>query len=48
MFGDIIMQLLMKRLNITADQMAKRHTKLDGHMDFNEDWMGEPWRRHAP
>ena len=32
---DIIIQLLMKRLNITAEQMAKRHTNLDGYMEFN-------------
>ena len=34
-FEDIIIQLLMKKLNITAEQMAKRHTNLDGYMDFN-------------
>ena len=34
---DIIIQLLMEKLNITADQMAKRHTNLDGYMEFNED-----------
>ena len=33
---DIIIQLLMEKLNITADQMAKRHTNLDGYMEFNE------------
>lgn len=32
---DIIIQLLMERLNITAKQMAKRHTNLDGYMEFN-------------
>jgi len=32
---DIVIQLLMKKLNITAEQMAKRHTNLDGYMDFN-------------
>jgi len=32
---DIIIQLLMKKLNITAGQMAKRHTNLDGYMEFN-------------
>ncbi|MFC1738227.1 SIS domain-containing protein, partial [Planctomycetota bacterium] len=32
---DIIIQLLMKKLNITAEQMAKRHTNLDGYMEFN-------------
>jgi len=36
-FEDLIIQLLMKRLNITAEQMAKRHTNLDGYMDFNID-----------
>lgn len=34
---DIIIQLLMERLNITAKQMAKRHTNLDGYMEFNID-----------
>jgi 6-phospho-3-hexuloisomerase len=34
-FEDVIIQLLMKKLNITAEQMAKRHTNLDGYMDFN-------------
>ena len=34
-FEDIIIQLLMRKLNITAEQMAKRHTNLDGYMDFN-------------
>ena len=36
-FEDIIIQLLMKKLKITARQMAKRHTNLDGYMDFNVD-----------
>jgi len=36
-FEDIIIQLLMKKLNVTAEQMAKRHTNLDGYMDFNID-----------
>ena len=36
-FEDIIIQLLMKKLNITAEQMSKRHTNLDGYMDFNID-----------
>lgn len=36
-FEDIIIQLLMKKLDITAEQMAKRHTNLDGYMDFNID-----------
>ena len=35
-FEDIIIQLLMKKLDITAEQMAKRHTNLDGYIDFNE------------
>ena len=36
-FEDLIIQLLMKRLDITAARMAKRHTNLDGYMDFNID-----------
>ncbi len=36
-FEDILIQLLMKKLGITAEQMAKRHTNLDGYMDFNID-----------
>ena len=36
-FEDIIIQLLMKKMNITCEQMAKRHTNLDGYMDFNID-----------
>ena len=36
-FEDIIIQLLMERLNISAEQMARRHTNLDGYMEFNED-----------
>ena len=36
-FEDIVIQLLMKKLNITAEQMAKRHTNVDGYMDFNID-----------
>jgi len=36
-YEDIIIQLLMKKLNISAEQMAKRHTNLDGYMDFNID-----------
>jgi len=36
-YEDIIIQLLMKKLNITSDQMAKKHTNLDGYMDFNID-----------
>lgn len=40
-FEDIVIQLLMEKLNITAEQMATRHTNLDGYMDFNEDWSDE-------
>jgi 6-phospho-3-hexuloisomerase len=36
-FEDIVIQLLMKKLSITAEEMAKRHTNLDGYMDFNID-----------
>ena len=36
-FEDILIQLLMKKLNISAEQMARRHTNLDGYMDFNID-----------
>ena len=36
-YEDIIIQLLMKKLGITAEQMEKRHTNLDGYMDFNVD-----------
>ena len=36
-FEDIIIQLLMKKLGITNEQMAARHTNLDGYMDFNMD-----------
>jgi 6-phospho-3-hexuloisomerase len=36
-YEDIIIQLLMKKLNITSEQMAKKHTNLDGYMDFNID-----------
>ena len=34
-YEDIIIQLLMKKLGISAEEMAKRHTNLDGYMDFN-------------
>ena len=37
LFEDIVIQLLMKKLNITCQQMATRHTNLDGYMDFNVD-----------
>ena len=33
---DIIIHLLMERVKITAEQMAKRHTNLDGYMEFNQ------------
>jgi len=36
-FEDMVIQLLMKKLSITAGEMAKRHTNLDGYMDFNID-----------
>ncbi|NQT26249.1 SIS domain-containing protein [candidate division KSB1 bacterium] len=35
-FEDIIIQLLMKKLNVTKEQMAARHINVDGYMDFNE------------
>ena len=34
---DILIQLLMKKLNITAEEMAKKHVNLDGYMEFNID-----------
>jgi 6-phospho-3-hexuloisomerase len=34
-YEDIVVQLLMQKLHITAGEMAKRHTNLDGYMDFN-------------
>ena len=34
---DIVIQLLMEKLNITKEQMAERHTNLDGYIDFNID-----------
>ena len=34
-FEDILIMLLMERLKITPEQMAKRHTNLDGYMAFN-------------
>lgn len=33
---DIVIQLLMDKLGITAEQMATRHTNLDGYMQFND------------
>jgi len=33
---DIMIMLLMEKKNITAEQMARRHTNLDGYMEFNE------------
>jgi 6-phospho-3-hexuloisomerase len=32
---DIVIQLLMEKTGITAKRMAKRHTNLDGYMEFN-------------
>ena len=37
---DIIIQLLMEKVNITPEQMAKRHINLDGYMEFHEDFEG--------
>ena len=34
-FEDIIIQMLMERCGITAEQMARRHTNLDGYMDLD-------------
>ena len=31
----IIIQMLMERCGITAEQMARRHTNLDGYMDLD-------------
>ncbi len=36
-FEDIVIQLLMKKMNIKAEQMAKKHINVDGYMDFNID-----------
>ncbi len=33
---DIIIMMLMNKCNITAEQMAKRHTNLDGYMEYNK------------
>ncbi len=33
---DIVIMLLMTRLGITAERMSRRHTNLDGYMEFNE------------
>ena len=35
-YEDILIQLLMDRLNMTAEQMALRHTNLDGYMEYKE------------
>ena len=37
LFEDILIQMLMQRNSITAAEMAKKHTNLDGYMDFNID-----------
>ena len=42
LFEDIIIQLLMKKLNITKEQMAKKHTNLDGYMDFRRGSPNQP------
>ena len=34
-FDDIIIMLLMERCGITAEQMARKHTNLDGYMDLD-------------
>ncbi len=34
---DIIIQMLMQECEITEAQMAKKHTNIDGYMDFNFD-----------
>jgi 6-phospho-3-hexuloisomerase len=36
-FEDIIIQLLMKKMEIRPEQMAKKHINVDGYMDFNID-----------
>jgi 6-phospho-3-hexuloisomerase len=36
-FEDILIQLSMQKLKITAEQMAQRHTNLDGYVQFNEE-----------
>lgn len=36
-YEDVVVQLLMQKLGITAAEMARRHTNLDGYMDFNTD-----------
>lgn len=35
---DIVIQLLMADMGMTAEQMSRRHTNLDGYMEFNSDW----------
>lgn len=34
-FEDIIIQLLMEKCDISAEQMARKHTNLDGYMDLD-------------
>lgn len=34
-FEDIMIQMLMERCQITAEEMARRHTNLDGYMDLD-------------
>ena len=34
-FEDIVIQLLMEKCGITAEQMAKKHTNLDGYMSMD-------------
>lgn len=36
-FSDIIIQLLMQKMNISIESMKSRHTNLDGYMDFNSE-----------
>ncbi|HBP37889.1 MAG TPA: sugar isomerase [Clostridiales bacterium] len=36
-FEDIVIQMLMAKTGITAEQMALRHTNLDGYMEFNKE-----------
>ena len=35
-FEDIVIQLLMAKLNIDIEDMKARHINVDGYMDFNE------------
>jgi 6-phospho-3-hexuloisomerase len=36
-FEDVLIQLLMRRMGISAEMMAKKHINVDGYMDFNID-----------